>query len=87
MTRTEIEEYIQSQTDEEVLLADGFDDAFIGLGRIAGTVIACYDREKCIQELMQDVNREEAEEYFEFNVQGAYVGPNTPCFIETVEGA
>jgi hypothetical protein len=30
---------------------------------------------------MKDMTSEEAEEYFEFNVQGAYVGENTPAFL------
>jgi hypothetical protein len=30
---------------------------------------------------MEDMNFDDAEEYFEFNVVGAYVGPNTPTFI------
>lgn len=31
------------------------------------------------------MTREEAEEWFEFNTAGAYVGPRTPMFLERAE--
>ena len=71
--------------DETVLLADGFEDAFIGIGRQFNTPIAVYNREKCIKILMEDMPYYEAEEYFAFNVAGAYVGESTPIFLETHE--
>lgn len=70
--------------DETVVLADGFEDAFIGIGRkFDGVPFATYDRQKCIELLIeQGLNSEsEADEYFSFNVEGAYVGENTPVFI------
>jgi hypothetical protein len=72
--------------DEEVLLADGFEDAFVGIGRQFGRPIAIYDRGKCIQILMRDeMDYEVAEEYFQFNVEGAWVGDQTPIFLEANE--
>ena len=74
--------------DETVLLADGFEDAFIGIGRQFNTPIAVYSRERCIKILMEDMSYmsyDEAEEYFAFNVAGAYVGESTPIFLETHE--
>jgi hypothetical protein len=68
--------------DENVLLADGFDDAFVGIGRQFGRPIAIYDRTKCIDILQEDMSEEEAEEYFQYNVEGAWVGENTPIFLE-----
>ena len=68
--------------DENVLLADGFDDAFVGIGRQFGRPIAIYDRTKCIDILQKDMSEEEAEEYFQYNVEGAWVGENTPIFLE-----
>ena len=67
--------------DEPVILADGFESAFIGVAYQFTTAFAVYDRKKCIEILMKDMTSEEAEEYFEFNVQGAYVGENTPAFL------
>lgn len=72
--------------DEEILLADGFEDAFVGIGRqFTRPPFAVYDRAKCIKLLMEgDMTEEEAEEFFEFNTQGAWVGPNTPVFVQIV---
>lgn len=68
-----------------MLLADGFEDAFIGSGRSwqAGGTVAIYNRETCIEIIMRDgCSYEEAEEFFEFNVAGSYVGEQTPIFID-----
>lgn len=80
-----VEEYLGE--DEEVMLADGFEDAFIGIGRqFSNPPCAIYDREKCIKILIEDgMDYEEAEEYFEYNVQGAYVGESTPMFIKKID--
>jgi hypothetical protein len=47
--------------------------------------MAVYDRQKCIEILMRDMSEEDAHEYFEFNVIGAFVGENTPAFIELID--
>lgn len=68
--------------DAAILLADGFEDALLGFVEVAGrSLVALYDRNKCIQILMEDnLSYEDAEEFFEFNVLGAYVGEYTPAF-------
>jgi len=72
--------------DEGALFADGFDDAIIGVARGFGeSPVVAYDRAKCIEILMQDMPEDEAEEFFSFNVIGAYVGESTPIFIERVD--
>jgi hypothetical protein len=44
-----------------------------------------YDRDKCIEILeSQGMTPEEAQEYFYYNTQGAYVGEQTPIFIERI---
>ena len=48
--------------DENFLLADGFDDAFVGIGKQFGRPIAVYDRFECIEILIRDgMSEEEAE--------------------------
>tara|TARA_R110001592_G_scaffold82565_2_gene244456 strand:+ start:111 stop:368 length:258 start_codon:yes stop_codon:yes gene_type:complete len=72
--------------DMEILLADGFDDAFIGIGQQFSKFMAVYDKLKCIEILSdQGMSEEEAEEYMDYNVTGAYMGENTPVFIERME--
>tara|TARA_R100000234_G_scaffold89915_1_gene58161 strand:+ start:407 stop:643 length:237 start_codon:yes stop_codon:yes gene_type:complete len=69
------------------LLAVGFEEALIGYGNQFNNHVAIYDREKCINILMQrdGMDLEEAEEYFEYNVQGSYVGKETPVFLNQKE--
>jgi hypothetical protein len=75
------------EENPEALLADGFDKALIGLGRRCGQpTLAVYDKTKCINILCEDMSFEEAEEYFDFNVSGAWMGENTPIFIELWKG-
>jgi hypothetical protein len=67
--------------DEELILADGFEEAFLGIAIQFNTKFTVYSRPKCIEILCKDMTWEDAEEYFEFNVQGAYVGDGTPAFM------
>ncbi len=72
--------------EEDLLLADGFDAAFIGTGERCGQPnIAVYDRDMCIDILANDMPYAEAVEYFEFNVAGAWVGEQTPIFVDIKE--
>ena len=74
-----LEQIKEKYPDEEFLLADGFDEAIIGVDK---DLIICYDQEKCIEILSKDMSYEEASEYFWFNTVGAYVGDKTPKFIQ-----
>lgn len=70
-----------AEENEKMLFADGFDDALIGTVQVFNNTVALYDRAKCIRVLQgQGMTWEDAEEYFDFNVTGAYVGENTPAF-------
>ena len=70
--------------DEEILMADGLDEAIVGYAERCGSPpIAVYDRAKCVEIIMarDDMSHEDAEEYFEFNVAGSWVGDQTPLFL------
>ncbi len=72
------------EINPDALLADGFESAFIGYCERCGCpTLAAYDKDKCIDILRTRDNMEynEAQEYLEFNVISAWMGPNTPCFI------
>ena len=73
--------------DPETLLADGFEEALIGYGTRFSYGVAVYSTSKCLDILMErdGMTYEEAMEYFTFNVTGAYVGENTPVFLEDLE--
>jgi hypothetical protein len=70
-----------SELNPEALLADGFEAAFIGIGQQFNRHLAVYDYDACVQILAQDMTEDEAIEYMEFNVVGAWVGENTPIFL------
>ena len=74
-----------SEFNEEALLADGFDEAFLGMVERYGisAPVALYDKEKCLQILVDrdGMTYEEAVEFFDFNVIGAWVGEFTPYFL------
>jgi hypothetical protein len=84
MTRAEINA-IAKEREFTVLFADGFDDAIVGLVMRFGfeSPIVLYDRKKCIEILTvrDGMDEEGAEEFFQFNVEGAWVGAETPCFL------
>ena len=68
-----------------MLLAGGFEEAFIGEALRYGfnEPVAAYDYEKCLEILTQDgMTHEEAVEYFEYNTLGAWAGEQTPVFVE-----
>tara|TARA_R100001377_G_scaffold62776_1_gene38557 strand:+ start:1338 stop:1598 length:261 start_codon:yes stop_codon:yes gene_type:complete len=70
-----------------MLLADGFEGAFIGVSTRCGQpTLAVYDANKCLQILIDrdDMTHDEALEYFNFNVIGAWVGDETPLFLESM---
>ena len=72
-----------AEVDPELLKMDGYDTCIVGVVRRFGQEnILCYDLEKVLNQLVQKgMTREEAEEWFEFNMIGSWVGPRTPCFL------
>lgn len=78
-----IRDWIAAQ-DEDALLADGFDDAIVGVAERSGQpTLVVYDAQKCIEILMQrdGMSEEDATEFFEFNTLGAWVGDHTPLWL------
>lgn len=76
-----LEKILEQYQDEEILIADGFDDAVIGIEVSSMRLI--YSVEKCLDILMKEgMDISEAVEYFEFNVSGSYVGEKTPIWCE-----
>ena len=77
-----IEEIIEMYPDEEILIADGFDDAIIGID--VSTMRIIYSVTAVIDIIMQhgtpDISEEVAYEHFEFNVAGSYMGEKTPIW-------
>lgn len=66
----------------DILYCDGLQEALIGTGTRFTHPVAVYDKQKVLEILQKDMTREEAEEYFDFNIAGAYVGESTPIFLD-----
>ena len=69
--------------EDGILLADGFEAAYLGVCRRFNTYAALYDYDKCVAVLMgrDEMSYEDAVGFMEFNVLGAYVGESTPVFL------
>jgi len=75
---------IEQYPDETFTIADGFDDAIIGVDEENGKVV--YDIDEIINILIQeDMTEEEAVEYYYYNIVGSYVGEKTPIFIRLLK--
>jgi hypothetical protein len=70
-----------------MLKIDGHDDAIIGPALIWGNgsriSVLVYDAEAIRNTLMErdNMDADEAREYIEFNIEGAYMGPDTPILV------
>ena len=73
--------------DSSALFADGFDDAILGLTEVEEGWRVCYDIGRILEILVAEhgMDVDEALEYYDFNIGGAYVGPLTPLFIQCVQ--
>jgi hypothetical protein len=76
------QELVEQTGDESLLFADGFDSCIIGWAVYNGVCKVIYDRGKILLELAKTMTFEEADEYFLYNVQNAYVGDRTPVYVE-----
>ena len=86
MTKDDIDN-LADELGTPMLRMDGYDDCVIGYVRAFGrSAVLLYDHDLVIAKLAADMTVEEAEEFFEFNQAGAYVGPGTPAFA-FLEGA
>lgn len=76
---TYLDRILQWFSEDEFLKADGFDAAILGVD--SGSMRLIYSKSKCIEILMSEgMTDEDALEYFNYNVEGAYVGEKTPIW-------
>lgn len=73
----------------EVFLLDGHDQAILGLVEIPQSMfgtknqyVVAYSTKLILLRLYQDgMTRHEAQEFFDFNIAGAYLGSATPVYV------
>lgn len=77
------EEIAEDYPDLLVMDPEYLDEAIIGVATRIGLEAVCYDTEKVIELLMKHdgMDYEEAVEYMDFNMKGAWVGETTPVFL------
>ena len=77
-------EYIENLLPEGAMKIDGFDDCICEIvERFGMDSVLLYDRNSMIEKMIsQDgMEYEEAIEFFDFNIKGAWMGEGTPCFF------
>lgn len=75
-----IERIMERYPEETFLKADGYDEALLGVDE--PTMRLIYSISKCLKVLARDMSYEEAREFFDFNVSGAFVGEKTPIWCD-----
>ncbi len=82
-TAEDIREQLSGCFGDDLLFADGFDSAIIGVscGCDSGRVV--YDYEKMIASCMKEAGMtyEDSVEWIEYNTISAYVGEQTPIYL------
>lgn len=76
-----LDQIVENYPDEEILKADGLDDAILGIEENSMKLV--YSKSKVIEILMsEDMTEEDALEHYYYNIVGVYVGEKTPIFVE-----
>lgn len=74
---------VERTGDDNLLFADGFDDAIIGVTSTTPLRVV-YSQAKMIRILSKDMTKDEAIEHLGYNVFDADVGERTPLYIDLV---
>lgn len=85
-----IDEFLEdiSCINEKAQYPTDLKEAIIGkVERFGMGTLILLDRDKCLEIFMErdGMSWEEAEEFFEYNVIGSWVGDGTPCFATLLE--
>jgi len=79
-----LERLVELYEDENLLKADGFDEAVIGICTREYRLI--YSMKKIIEILIAEgMTDEDALEHYYYNISGAWVGEKTPIFCEDLD--
>jgi hypothetical protein len=70
---------IETYPDEDLLIAEGFNEAVLGIEE--NTMRVIYSVSKCLEIIeAMGMPEQEALEHFYYNVHGSYIGEKTPIF-------
>lgn len=79
--RQQIETFCE-ENDLQLLFMDGHDNAILGIASKFHDFSVVYSKKKIIENLCKDMSFDEALEFYEFNISGAYVGESTPIIMD-----
>jgi hypothetical protein len=82
--RLNIREELAEIWDQDLLFMSEpeYDEAIIGVvERAGGSPVIAYDTQKILEILERSMPMEDAQEFFEYNILGAYMGDRTPVYI------
>lgn len=74
------------EADVSLMFMDGHDDAIVGVAERDGVSVVVYDSKKVVRRLRarDGMSRDEAEEFYAFNIAGSWHGDMTPIFIRMI---
>jgi hypothetical protein len=76
-----LQKIVNHYQDEEILKADGFDEAVVGIDSSSMRLI--YSVRLCIEILVEEgMDMIDAVEHFDYNVRDSYVGEKTPIWCD-----
>ncbi|RQO58499.1 hypothetical protein DBR47_12365 [Paucibacter sp. KBW04] len=75
-----------ADSDEPLLFIEGHDNAIIGVTERGGVALIVYDSEKILRRLRKrdGMSKDDAEEFFAYNIYGAWRGEQTPIFVAKI---
>tara|TARA_R100001510_G_C7550164_1_gene134295 strand:+ start:178 stop:441 length:264 start_codon:yes stop_codon:yes gene_type:complete len=74
--------------DHEPIKFPGLEAAVVGVAsQQNGPKFLVYSVEKIIEILEQDMDHDDALEFFEYNVRGVYAGTGTPFLLDPMDAA
>lgn len=73
---------LENWSEEQLTIADGFDEAVIGIDVVGERII--YSVRRVIDILIDrdGMSEQEAIDWYEYNMQSTYVGEHTPIWCE-----
>lgn len=81
-TRADVDRFADT-TGDALLVSEGFDHCIVGIAQQFNSTFVVYDRAKVIQTLVKrdGMSEDDAEEYFDVNIIGGWLGPHTPAYL------
>lgn len=71
------------RSEDQTMMANGFEQAIIGLDTSGDVFRVVYNIDAIVSILMErdEITEEDALEHFSYNIQGGYVGEGTPIYV------